>query len=67
VIHPILFRVVHSFRIEQIDQDSVRFIDTESFWGLLLPTQAKDLTTNGLTAMIEMGNALKDRVENLPQ
>lgn len=66
VIHPILFRGVHSFRIEQIDQNSVRFIDTETFKGLLLPTHAKDLTTNGLTAMIEMGKALKDRVENLP-
>ncbi|MBE0685980.1 MAG: SRPBCC domain-containing protein [Anaerolineaceae bacterium] len=65
VIHPILFRGVHSFRIEQIDQDSVRFIDTESFKGLLLPTQAKDLTTNGLTAMIEMGKALKERVKAL--
>lgn len=67
VIHPILFRGVHAFRIEPIDHERVKFIDTESFWGLLLPTQAKDLTTNGLTAMIEMGNALKDRVENLPQ
>ncbi len=66
VIHPILFRGVHEFRIEPIDHSSVKFIDTETFWGLLLPTQAKDLTTNGLTAMIEMGKALKHRVENLP-
>lgn len=65
VIHPFLFRGVHAFRIEPIDQASVKFIDTETFWGLLLPTQSKDLTTNGLTAMIEMGKALKHRVENL--
>ncbi|MBW6473244.1 MAG: SRPBCC domain-containing protein [Anaerolineaceae bacterium] len=65
VIHPILFRGVHALRIEPIDQETVTFIDTESFWGLLLPTQAKDLTTNGLTAMIEMGSALKERVEAL--
>jgi hypothetical protein len=64
VIHSILFRGVHAFRIEQIDNTKVKFIDTETFKGLLLPTQAKDLTTNGLTAMIEMGRALKHRVEN---
>ncbi len=66
VIHPILFRGVHAFRIEPIDHANIKFIDTETFKGLLLPTQAKDLTTNGLTAMIEMRKALKDRVENLP-
>ncbi|PKO05395.1 MAG: hypothetical protein CVU41_12225 [Chloroflexi bacterium HGW-Chloroflexi-3] len=40
VIHPILFRGVHAFRVKPIDQNSVKFIDTESFQGLLLPTQA---------------------------
>ena len=65
VIHPILFRGVHAFQIKPIEHASVKCIDTETFWGLLLPTQAKNLTTNGLTAMIEMGSALKHRVENL--
>lgn len=64
VIHPFLFRGMHEFRIEPINEISVRFIDTETFQGLLLPTQAKDLTTNGLAAMIEMGKALKKRVES---
>jgi len=65
VIHPILFRGEHVFRIEPIDEDRVRFIDREWFKGLLLPTQAKDLKTNGLMAMIEMGKALKDRAERI--
>jgi len=66
VIHPILFSGVHSFQIEPMSEKQVKFIDRESFKGLLLPTQSKDLTTNGLNAMIEMGEALKKRVENSP-
>ena len=31
--------------------------------GFLLPKQAKDLETNGLSAMVENGEALKKRVE----
>jgi len=64
VIHPILFRGEHIFRLEPLDEETVLFIDREWFKGLLLSTQAKDLSTNGLTAMIEMGQALKFRVEN---
>lgn len=63
VIHPFLFRGLHIFQIESIDEQMVRFIDREQFEGLLLPLQAKDLETNGLSAMVEMGEALKKRVE----
>ena len=63
VIHPILFRGEHIFRLEPTSDDSVIFIDREWFKGLLLPTQAKDLRTNGLAAMVEMGKALKDKAE----
>jgi hypothetical protein len=63
VIHPFLFRGEHIFRIEPITEQSIRFIDWERFEGILLPMQAKDLETNGLTAMIEMGVALKERLE----
>lgn len=66
VIHPFLFRGVHTFQIEPMSGKLVKFIDRESFKGLLLPTQSKDLTTAGLNAMVEMGAALKKRVENLP-
>jgi hypothetical protein len=62
VIHPFLFRGLHIFRLESIDQHTVKFIDREQFKGLLLPMQAKDLETNGLSAMVEMGEALKKRV-----
>jgi len=63
VYHPFLFRGVHIFRIEPINEQRVKFIDREQFEGLLLPTQAKDLETNGLDAMIVMGKALKERCE----
>lgn len=63
VIHPILFRGEHIFRIDPLDENSVLFTDREWFKGLLLPTQAKDLKTNGLAAMIEMGQALKSHAE----
>lgn len=63
VIHPFLFRGLHIFQIEPIDKQMVRFIDQEQFEGLLLPLQAKDLETNALSAMVEMGEALKKRVE----
>ena len=62
---PFLFRGEHIFRIEPIDERSVRFIDREIFNGLLVPLQAKDLETNAKDGMIAMGVALKERVENL--
>jgi hypothetical protein len=65
VIHPFLFRGEHIFRIEPITEQSIRFINRERFAGILLPMQAKDLETNGLTAMIEMGVALKERLEQV--
>ncbi len=65
VIHPILFRGIHIFQIESLGDQKVKFIDREQFEGLLLPMQAKDLTTNGLDAMVEMGKALKKRLEQV--
>ena len=62
IIHTFLFQGVHTFRLEP-GEGGVKFIDCEKFTGLLLPTQAKDLKTNGLAAMIEMGIALKTRAE----
>ncbi|MBE0411073.1 MAG: SRPBCC domain-containing protein [Anaerolineales bacterium] len=62
VIHPLLFRGLHIFQIESVDEHKVRFIDREQFEGLLLPMQAKDLEANGLSAMVAMGEALKKRV-----
>lgn len=64
VIFPFLFRGVHIFKIEPIDENKVRFIDREVFHGLLVPLLAKNLKMNAKPAMIAMGEALKIRVEN---
>jgi hypothetical protein len=64
VVLPFLFRGEHIFKIEPIDENRVRFIDREVFHGLLVPLQAKNLETNAKPAMIVMGEALKERVEN---
>ena len=61
---PFLFRGEHIFKIEPVDEHKVRFIDREVFHGLLVPLQAKNLETNAKPAMIAMGEALKERVEN---
>jgi hypothetical protein len=63
VIHPLIFRGKHIFQIDSIGEHKVKFIDREQFWGLLLPMQARDLQTNGLSAMIDMGEALKKKLE----
>lgn len=63
VIHPFLFRGEHIFQLEPTGEHRTKFIDREQFEGLLLPMQAKDLQTNGLVAMVDMGKALKERVE----
>jgi hypothetical protein len=58
-----LFRGEHSFRIEPVSERSIRFVDRESFEGLLVPFRAKYLETDVKAAMIEMGEALKERAE----
>lgn len=65
VFLPFLFRGEHTFRIEPIDEQSVRFVDREIFNGWLVPLQAKDLDTNAKDGMMAMGEALKERVEHL--
>lgn len=65
VVLPFLLKGEHIFKIELVDEDSVRYIDREIFTGLLLPFLTKDLATNSKDAMVAMGNALKERVEQL--
>ena len=64
VIHPVLFRGIHIFQVEPMTEQIVKFVDREQFEGLLLPLQTKDIRTNGLAAMVGMGQALKQRVES---
>lgn len=58
-----LFSGEHTFTIEPIDANHVRFIDREVFNGLLVPLQAKDIDTNSKDSFIAMDNALKARAE----
>lgn len=63
VILPSLWSGVHSFTIEPIGDDRVRFIDKEIFTGLLIPLQVKDIDTNSRHDFSEMDKALKIRAE----
>jgi hypothetical protein len=63
VLHPGLFRGEHSFTIEPVDTDRVRFVDREVFHGLLVPLQAKDIDTNSRRGFEAMDQALKARAE----
>lgn len=63
VISPFLFRGEHSFIIDQVESNRVRFIDREIFNGLLVATQAKDIDTNSKQGFEAMDKALKGRVE----
>ncbi len=63
VILPALFSGEHSFVIEPIDNNRVRFIDREIFNGLLVSSQAKDIDTNSKHGFEAMDKALKARAE----
>jgi len=63
VILPALFSGEHSFVIEPIDNNRVRFIDCEIFNGLLVSSQAKDIDTNSRRGFEAMDKALKARAE----
>lgn len=61
-IAPVLYRGEHSFRLEAAGGHSTRFIDTETFWGILAPLRSKDHVRIA-TGMVQMGEALKAYVE----
>jgi hypothetical protein len=61
VLAPFLFRIEHSFTIEPMEADRVRFIQRETFNGLLAPFVVKEAeTTKGYQ---KMDQALKARAE----
>jgi hypothetical protein len=62
-ILPILIRGEHSFIIEPLENNRIRFIDREIFFGLLVPLQAKDIDTNSKQGFEAMDKALKARAE----
>ena len=63
VLLPNLFRGEHSFVIEPVGPDQVRFVDRETFNGLLVPLQAKTIDSNSRHGFEEMDKALKARAE----
>jgi hypothetical protein len=63
VILPGLFRGEHSFIIEPIENNKVRFVDREIFNGLLVSSQAKDIATNSKQGFQAMDKALKVKAE----
>jgi hypothetical protein len=63
VILPGLWSGEHSFTIEPMGANRVRFIDKEMFSGLLIPLQAKDIDTNSRRDFEAMDKALKARAE----
>ncbi len=60
---PVLFSGEHSFIIEQVGSNKVRFIDREIFNGILVSSQSKDIDTNSKQGFEAMDKALKARVE----
>ena len=58
-----LFRGEHSFVIEPMGPNRVRFVDREIFNGLLVSLQAKDIDTHSRRGFEEMDRALKIRAE----
>lgn len=63
---PGLFDGEHSFRIEPLAENRVRFVQSERFRGLLVPFLAHSLDTDTRRGFEEMNQALKQRVEGAP-
>ena len=60
---PGLFDGEHSFTIQPLEEDRVRFVQREAFKGLLVPLFARSLQTNTQRGFEEMNRALKERNE----
>src|ERR671916_2793711 len=64
---PGMFDGEHSFTIESIDENRVRFVQREAFKGLLVPLFARGLETNTRRGFEQMNRALKERAEAAPE
>ena len=60
---PGLFDGEHSFVIQSLEEDWVRFVQREAFRGLLVPLFARSLDNSTLRGFEEMNRALKERAE----
>ena len=61
-----LFDGEHSFTIQPLEENRIRFIQREAFKGLLVPLFARSLETNTQRGFEEMNHALKVRAEAAP-
>jgi hypothetical protein len=64
---PGLFDGEHSFTIEPLAEDRVRFVQREAFKGLLVPLFARGLEANTRRGFEQMNGALKERAESAPE
>jgi hypothetical protein len=64
---PGLFDGEHSFTIEPLEGNRVRFVQREAFKGLLVPLFTRSLDTNTRRGFEEMNHALKERAEAAPE
>ena len=62
-----LFDGEHSFTIQPLEENRIRFIQREAFKGLLVPLFARSLETNTQRGFEEMNRALKERAEAAPE
>jgi hypothetical protein len=63
---PGLFDGEHSFTIQPLEENRVRFVQREAFKGLLVPLFARSLDNNTRRGFEEMNRALKGRAEAPP-
>jgi hypothetical protein len=63
---PGLFDGEHTLAIEPLEENHVRFVQRESFKGLLVPLLARSLDNSTRRGFEEMNRALKERAEAPP-
>jgi hypothetical protein len=66
LLFPGIFDGEHIFLIEKLDKSRILFRHEEKFSGILVPILWKSLYQHTRVGFIEMNQALKKRVENLP-
>ena len=67
LLAPGLFDGEHSFSIQALDENRIRFVQRETSKGLLVPLFARSLETNTQRGFEEMNRALKERAEATPE
>ena len=66
ILVPGLFDGEHSFIIQPLEENHIRFVQREAFKGVLVPLFARSLDTNTQRGFEEMNRALKERAEAAP-